>query len=84
LSTDTPEPVRRELLTVGSQYQQFAAWLAQDAMDAAGARRHYAAAPRSCRSRVTWRGHRGMPPKRSSWHRAVKANRAGSVTPCWR
>jgi hypothetical protein len=44
LAADTSEPVHRELLTVGSQYQQFAAWLAQDAMDAAAASRHYAAA----------------------------------------
>jgi len=44
LAADTGEPVHRGLLTVLSHYQQFAAWLAQDAMDTAGARRHYAAA----------------------------------------
>jgi transcriptional regulator with XRE-family HTH domain len=49
LATDTPEPVLRELLTVGSHYQQFAAWLAQDAMDAAGASKHYAAAMNAAR-----------------------------------
>lgn len=41
LATDTQEPVRRELLSVGSHYCQFAGWLGQDTMDAAGARRYY-------------------------------------------
>lgn len=41
LVTDTREPVRRELLAVGSHYCQFAGWLGQDTMDTAGARRYY-------------------------------------------
>ena len=41
LVTDTRGPVRRELLTVGSHFEQFAAWMFQDSMDPARARRHY-------------------------------------------
>ncbi|MCA1702011.1 MAG: helix-turn-helix domain-containing protein [Actinobacteria bacterium] len=41
LATDTAGPLRRELLTVGAHYEQFAAWMYQDSMDPAGARRHY-------------------------------------------
>lgn len=41
LATDTREPVRRELLTVGAYYEQFAGWMSQNVMDPAGARRHY-------------------------------------------
>lgn len=41
LVTDTREPVRRELLAVGSHYCQFAGWLGQDTMDTAGARHYY-------------------------------------------
>jgi transcriptional regulator with XRE-family HTH domain len=41
LAVDTRESVRRELLTVGSHYEQFAGWMSQDAMDPVGARRHY-------------------------------------------
>ncbi len=44
LARDARSPVRRELLEVGSHYRQFAAWMAQDAMDTAGAQRHYDAA----------------------------------------
>lgn len=49
LATDTKGPVRRELLTVGAHYEQFAAWMYQDAMDPAGARRHFAAAMSAAR-----------------------------------
>lgn len=41
LATDTRGPVRRELLAVNAHYEQFAAWMYQDSMDAARARRHY-------------------------------------------
>lgn len=41
LVTDTREPVRHELLTVGAHYCQFAGWLGQDTMDTTGARRYY-------------------------------------------
>ncbi|MGH3774521.1 MAG: helix-turn-helix domain-containing protein [Pseudonocardiaceae bacterium] len=41
LTDDAPEPIRHDLLSVLSHYQQFAGWLGQDSMDAAGARRHY-------------------------------------------
>jgi tetratricopeptide (TPR) repeat protein len=41
LAIDAREPVRRELLAVSSHYCQFAGWLGQDTMDAAGARRYY-------------------------------------------
>jgi hypothetical protein len=41
LVTETRGPVRRELLTVGSHFEQFAAWMFQDSMDPARARRHY-------------------------------------------
>jgi transcriptional regulator with XRE-family HTH domain len=41
LATDARGPVRRELLSVSSHYCQFAGWLGQDTMDAAGARRYY-------------------------------------------
>ncbi|MGH3839087.1 MAG: helix-turn-helix domain-containing protein [Pseudonocardiaceae bacterium] len=49
LATDTREPVRRELLTVGAHYEQFAAWMYQDSMNTAGARRHYDRATKAAR-----------------------------------
>lgn len=41
LAPDTLGSVRRKLLTVGAHYEQFAAWMYQDSMNPAGARRHY-------------------------------------------
>jgi tetratricopeptide (TPR) repeat protein len=49
LGTDAREPVRRELLAVGSHYCQFAGWLGQDAMDIAAARRYYKRAMHAAR-----------------------------------
>ncbi|MGH3976301.1 MAG: helix-turn-helix domain-containing protein [Pseudonocardiaceae bacterium] len=41
LAADVPGSVRRQLLTVGAHYEQFAAWMYQDSMNPAGTRRHY-------------------------------------------
>lgn len=41
LAADITGSVRRGLLTIGAHYEQFAAWMYQDAMKPAAARRHY-------------------------------------------
>lgn len=47
LATDTRGPIHRDLVTVLSHYEQFAGWMAQDAMDGPGTRRHYDRAMRA-------------------------------------